>query len=135
MLQNLPVLMSSTMIGIILFQSMLVAPAINRLINTKDASIFLRFIWPKFFMIIAVLSAISIIGLFVFEHTSPTTLYLMIASLVFMLGCYFVTPAINHAKDTGNTRLWSILHKVTVFTTLIVLILNILSIVYWNFVL
>ena len=61
MMKNLPLIISSIIVGIILFQSALVAPAINRLINAEDASVFLRYIWPKFFLIIAILSLASFV--------------------------------------------------------------------------
>ena len=53
-MKNLPLVFSAMIVGITLFQSALVAPAINKLINVEDASVFLRYIWPKFFIIIAI---------------------------------------------------------------------------------
>ena len=60
-MKNLPLIFSAVIVGIILFQSVLVAPSINKLINTIDASTFLRFIWPKFFIIIAIISLASFV--------------------------------------------------------------------------
>ena len=132
MLKKIPILIPAIIIGIILFQSVLIAPAINQLINVEEAAIFLRFIWPKFFMIIGALSSLSILSLYALNNTSTKTKYFMISSLILMLACYFITPLINNAKDTGNDQLWSILHLATVAATLVVLILNFLSIAYWK---
>jgi len=45
MLKNIPVICSAAIIAVILFQSAFIAPAVNKIINVKEASIFLRFIW------------------------------------------------------------------------------------------
>tara|TARA_B110000908_G_scaffold69855_1_gene84222 strand:+ start:457 stop:663 length:207 start_codon:yes stop_codon:yes gene_type:complete len=49
MIKNIPLLISAIISGLILFQSTLVAPAVNKLINSKEASVFLRYIWAKVF--------------------------------------------------------------------------------------
>ena len=64
-MKNLPLVFSAMIVGITLFQSALVAPAINKLINAEGASVFLRYIWPKFFIIIAVISLASFVILII----------------------------------------------------------------------
>ena len=56
-----------------------------------------------------------------------------IISFLLMLACYIITPFINEAKDTNNEMLWSTLHLLTIFFTLITLVLNFLTIIYWKF--
>ena len=130
-MRNLPLIFSSIIVGIILFQSALVAPAINKLINIEDASIFLRYIWPKFFIIIAVISLGSFIMI---QINSQQVLfkYLSFASFLLMLVCYLITPSINEAKDSLNDQLWTVLHLSTIILTLFTLILNFLIIIYWK---
>ena len=53
-LKNLPPFISGAICGLILFQSVIVAPSINNLLQPADASTYLRYIWPKFFIIISV---------------------------------------------------------------------------------
>ena len=60
-LKNLPPFISGAICGLILFQSVIVAPSINNLLQPEDASTYLRYIWPKFFIIISVLSIFSIL--------------------------------------------------------------------------
>ena len=57
-LKLIPIILSGVIIGIILYQSLLIAPSINKLLSTQDASLYLRFIWPKFFIIIGVICLI-----------------------------------------------------------------------------
>ena len=132
MIKNIPLLISAIVSGLILFQSMLVAPAVNKLINTKEASVFLRYIWPKFFLIIALLSLLSFLVIVYQNNNQNAAKYFSLISFVLMTICYIITPLINNAKDTSNEQLWVLLHLATVLITLIVLVLSILTIIYWK---
>ena len=132
MLKFSPVLISTAIIGIILYQSFLIAPMINKLLKINEASLLLRFVWPKFFLIIATLSLISILILFFLNLTQPKVSLFTTLSFIFMLICYFIIPTINEAKDSMNQPLWTILHLTTIGLTIITLILNFLSCIYWN---
>ena len=128
-----PLINAGIIIGIILFQSLLVAPGINEFISTKEASLFLRFIWPKFFIVVGIISVISFVILFIKNKIQNLPKVFFIISFLLMLACYIITPFINEAKDTNNEMLWSTLHLLTIFFTLITLILNFLTIIYWKF--
>ena len=130
-MKNLPLVFSAMIVGITLFQSALVAPAINKFINIEDASVFLRHIWPKFFIIIAAISLASFIIL-VINSNQHLFKYISFISFVLMLICYLITPMINEAKDSLNNQLWTVLHMTTIILTLITLIINIITIVYWK---
>ena len=130
-MKNLPLVFSAMIVGITLFQSALVAPAINKLINDEDASVFLRYIWPKFFIIIAVISLVSFLILIINSNQNLFK-YISFISFVLMLVCYLITPMINEAKDSLNDQLWTVLHLSTIIITFITLIINTLTIVYWK---
>ncbi len=124
---SITLIIASVISGLILFQSFLVAPAVNKLLERKGASIFLRYIWPKFFLLISLLSLISLL----FElYINSSTIIIVFSFIVFilMLVCFIITPLINKAKDNSKKQLWTILHLGTVLITLIVLILNIFKI-------
>ena len=128
MLHNIPLICSSIVSAIIMFQTILIAPAINNRINSKEASVFLRFIWPKFFLIIGFISLISTVCLFFFNIEQNVAKICSISSVFLMFICYILTPVINNAKDKSNDKTWTILHSSTVIMTSVVLILNIISI-------
>ena len=130
-MKNLPLVFSAMIVGITLFQSALVAPAINKLINAEDASVFLRNIWPKFFIIIAVISLASFVILII-NSSQNLFKYISFISFILMLVCYLITPMINEAKDSLNDQLWTLLHLLTIILTFITLIINTLTIVYWK---
>ena len=58
--------------------------------------------------------------------------YFSLIIFVLMTICYIITPLINNAKDTSNDQLWVLLHLATVLITPIVLVLSILTIIYWK---
>ena len=125
MFKNIPVICSAAVIAIILFQSALIAPAVNKIINVKEASVFLRFVWPKFFLIIALISLVAFISTIFYNTSQNLPRYFFVISFVLMLSCYFITPLINEAKDSSNEQLWAILHMCTILLTLITLVLNV----------
>jgi len=124
MIEGLISIISSIITGVILFQSLLIAPAVTKIINKKDSSKFLRFIWPKFFLIISCLSLINILLFFLLDLKNWTILYLNLSSFVIMLFCYLITPAINNLKDNSNEKIWSYLHFLTIILTIFTLIVN-----------
>ena len=125
MLKNIPIICSAAVIAIILFQSALIAPVVNKIINVKEASVFLRFVWPKFFLIIALISLVAFISTILYNTSQNLPRYFFVISFVLMLSCYFITPLINEAKDSSNEQLWTILHMCTILLTLITLVLNV----------
>ena len=130
-MKNLPLVFSAMIVGITLFQSVFVAPAINKLINAEDASVFLRYIWPKFFIIIAVISLVSFVILIINSNQNLFK-YISFISFALMLICYLITPMINEAKDSLNDQLWTVLHLTTIILTFITLVINTITIIYWK---
>ena len=128
---QIPLIICSVVSGIILFQSVLIAPAVNKLIDQKQASTLLRYLWPKFFLIIGSLSAVSFVWSFIFRNDEILTKYSSGLNFVLMSICYFIVPLINNAKDSSKNRLWSNLHLTTVILTLVTLITSI-STIYFN---
>ena len=88
MTQTLPFLLSGIICGLILFQSFLIAPSINKLINKKDAAILLRYLWPKFFLLIGFLSLVSVVLIYVGNMNQEALKYGSIVSVILMGVCY-----------------------------------------------
>ena len=128
MIEGLISVISSIIIGVILFQSLIIAPAVTKVINKKDSSKFLRLIWPKFFLIISCLSLINIFLSFQLNLESWAILYFNLSSFFIMFFCYLITPTINNFKDNSNEKIWSYLHFLTIILTIFTLILNVIII-------
>ena len=132
MINKVPYLISAIIIGLIIYQSGFIAPSINKIIDKDNASIYLRFIWPKFFLIIAFLSIVSFIVIYFFDENQLYPKYLSLGSFVLMILSYLLIPFINNARDSENNSLFFYLHLLSMIFTLITLIINVLIIKFWN---
>lgn len=132
MINKVPYLISAIIIGLIIYQSGFIAPSINKIIDKDNASIYLRFIWPKFFLIIAFLSIVSFIVIYFLDENQLYPKYLSLGSFVLMILSYLLVPFINNARDSENNSLFFYLHLLSMIFTLTTLIVNVLIIKFWN---
>ena len=132
MINKVPYLISAIIIGLIIYQSGFIAPSINKIIDKENASIYLRFIWPKFFLIVAFLSIVSFIVIYFLDENQLYPKYLSLGSFVLMILSYLLIPFINNARDSENDSLFFYLHLSSMIFTLITLIVNVLIIKFWN---
>ena len=112
-----------------MLQSFVAAPVIFSVLTESEARTFLRAIFPRFFILIAFISLISVcISLIAkLDH-----LVIMIGSLSVLAATtsYLLIPALNRYRDIGDARKFSLLHFITVFLTLGILISNSLVIFF-----
>ena len=132
-LKLIPIILSGVIIGMILYQSLLIAPSINKLLSAQDASIYLRYVWPKFFIIIGAISLISWILILNFSTDQNTAKIISIISFTLMVICYVLIPYMNSAKDSANDTFFIFLHATSMILTLVTLLINIFLIVKWKY--
>jgi len=132
-LKFLPLFLSGFISGIILYQSLIIAPSINKLLNNQDASLYLRYIWPKFFLIIGLLSLLSFTCILLFDSNQNAAKILSILSAFFMIICYVSIPYMNQAKDSINESTFNILHLGSIILTIITLIMNLVTFFSWKY--
>ena len=132
-LKNISPFISAIICGLILFQSAIIAPSINNLLPAEHASTYLRYIWPKFFIIISVLTIFSLITIYTLNSNQNFAKIVSLLSLFFMLICYFIIPVMNNARDSANDSLFFILHSISIGLTIITLVLNLLLFIKWKF--
>ena len=132
-LKFLPLLLSGFISGIILYQSLMIAPSINKLLNDQDASLYLRYIWPKFFITIGILSLLSFTCILFFNFNQNTAKILTIFSAFLMLICYAAIPHMNQARDSINESTFNILHSGSIILTIITLIMNLAIFFSWKY--
>ena len=124
MLISLQILLSGLISGVILFQTAIIAPSVFKVLSSNNAGPFLRTVFPKLFMFVAVLSMIGLILSLISSNTLG--LIIFFGSLLSMLICYFIVPVTNRARDEGNDNAFKKLHTVSVVLTMIVLLSNLL---------
>lgn len=132
-LKFFPLVLSGFISGIIIYQSLLIAPSINKLLNNQDASLYLRYIWPKFFIIVGILSLLCFICISIFNSNQSTAKILSIISAFLMLICYFAIPYMNQAKDSLNESLFIILHSGSIILTVLTLLMNLSIFIFWKY--
>tara|TARA_Y100000591_G_scaffold315909_1_gene323996 strand:+ start:245 stop:652 length:408 start_codon:yes stop_codon:yes gene_type:complete len=132
-LKFFPLVLSGFISGIIIYQSLLIAPSVNKLLSNQDASLYLRYIWPKFFIVIGILSLLCFICISIFNSNQSTAKIFSILSAFLMLICYFAIPYMNQAKDSLNESLFIILHSGSIILTILTLLMNLSIFIFWKY--
>ena len=132
-LKFFPLVLSGFISGIIIYQSLLIAPSVNKLLNNQDASLYLRYIWPKFFIIVGILSLLCFICISIFNSNQSTAKIFSILSVFLMLICYFAIPYMNQAKDSLNESLFIIIHSGSILLTVLTLLMNLSIFIFWKY--
>ena len=112
-------------VGIILLQTSIVAPTLFKNLKIEDFGRVIRALWPKFFVFIAVLGTATLASLYFGDEGTTVHYAIAGATTLFAVVCYAIIPATNRATDEGNQKLFNILHKMSVYLTVAMLLLNI----------
>ena len=111
--------------GTIIFFSAVVAPTIFKSLDEKDAGVFLRAFFPKYYIFGIVLGVISIIYL-LFSPVHSHLLYSIIAMTVLTILGRMSIPIINKARDTNNEQAFKRYHLISVMMNVLTLVIGII---------
>ena len=111
--------------GTIIFFSAVVAPTVFKSLDEKDAGVFLRAFFPKYYIFGIVLGVISIIYL-LFSPVHSHLLYSIIAMTVLTILGRMSIPIINKARDTNNEQAFKRYHLISVMMNILTLIIGII---------
>ena len=125
---KLSVLLPGIIIGVILFQTIVVAPTVFKSLGAEHASPFLRAIFPRLFLFVALCGFASCTERFFSNHELNFGLFSALVTVIFMLICFFLVPMTNKAKDNKNDGLFRGLHSLSVALTLLVLVVNLIAV-------
>ena len=126
-MDSLYIFLAGLMAGMILFQAALNAPTIFKVYSEEQAGPFLRAIFPKLFLNVAVLSLMGFILSIIGDRLSLQALFFV--SLLFMSISYWIVPATNKARDEGRDKSFKYLHLLSVILTLSTLVLCLIILV------
>ena len=118
-MNNLYPFLSGLMAGMILFQAALNAPTIFKVFSEEQAGPFLRVIFPKLFLNVAILSLVGLIIAMIGDRLSLQ--FLFFSALLMMSIAYLLVPATNKARDDGRDKSFKYLHLISVILTLFTL--------------
>lgn len=110
MLTQLSDLIIAANVGIMLFFSVAVAPTIFMVLPPEWSAAYVRKFFPKYFFFLGATSAIAA-GL---HGLALAQISLAVCAVTFFFSCFWLTPRINAAKDSGQVKAFNRLHYTSV---------------------
>ena len=125
MLSNLPLLFSGLSVGVILFQTTIIAPTVFGGLGPDRAGPFLRKVFPKFFIFLATVGMLNAIMAVISNMNGQA--YIGVATFALASLAYLLIPMTNRSRDENNERAFKRLHNASVAMTVIMLLINLAS--------
>ena len=111
--------------GTIVFFSAVVAPTVFKSLGEKEAGVFLRAFFPKYYIFGIVLGVISIIYLLL-NPIHAHLMYSIITMTVLTIFGRMSIPIINKARDTNNEPAFKRYHLISVMMNVLTLVIGII---------
>ena len=109
--------------GVIIFFSAVVAPTVFKSLEEREAGVFLRAFFPKYY-IFGIVLGIASLGILMFMPVSAILIYAIVAmTLLTVLGRMSI-PVINNARDSGDEAGFKKYHLISVMMNVITLIIG-----------
>ena len=124
---SLLILSYSLFLGIIFAQVLLTAPVVFKVLDDESASKFLRKIFPRYYLLILLISLISSLISFLWFESFDLYMALSISILAFI--GYAIIPITNFARDRGWDNLFKWMHNLSVANTIIILLISLTQLV------
>ena len=122
MTSNLPILLNGLVVGVILFQTAVIAPTVFRSLGPDQAGPFLRKVFPKFFVVLVVMGIAGAIA--ALASDANYQLWICLVTLTLGLLAFLIIPMTNKSRDDGNEKLFKKLHNASVLMTVLILVVN-----------
>ena len=126
MILTLLILCYSLVLGIIFAQVLLTAPVVFKVLDSQNASKFLRKVFPRYYLLLFLITLVALLISFLFFK--KLDVYMASIAAVFAILGYLIIPITNSARDRGWDKLFKWLHNLSVFNTLVIMIIAIIQI-------
>ena len=126
MILTLLILCYSLVLGIIFAQVLLTAPVVFKVLDSQNASKFLRKVFPRYYLLLFLITLVALLISFLFFK--KLDVYMASVAAVFAILGYLIIPITNSARDRGWDKLFKWLHNLSVFNTLVIMIIAIIQI-------
>ena len=126
MILTLLILCYSLVLGIIFAQVLLTAPVVFKVLDSQNASKFLRKVFPRYYLLLFLITLVALLISFLFFK--KLDVYMASVAAVFAILGYLIIPITNSARDRGWDKLFKWLHNFSVFNTLVTMIIAIIQI-------
>ena len=121
------ILCYSLVLGIIFAQVLLTAPVVFKVLDDQNASNFLRKIFPRYYLLLLLITLIALLISYLFFSTID--IYIALIAVSFSFLGYIIIPLTNIAKDRGWDRLFRSLHSLSIFNTVIIFAASVIEII------
>ena len=112
----------SLVLGVMLFFSFVLAPMIFKVLPPDNAGIFVRAIFPYYYLVNLLILCI-ICSFYIYYETFVLDFYLILfCTLLFFFNLIFLMPKINKYKDQQNEKGFKISHFISVIINFMQLI-------------
>ena len=121
----------SVWVGVIIFFSSVIAPTVFSSVDEKNAGLFLRAFFPKYYIFGIVLGLLALLSAITLESALNTLEFSMITTMLAMFVISrLMIPAINKARDMGEAakKKFNQLHLVSVILNFLALIVGLVLI-------
>ena len=126
MILTLLILCYSLVLGIIFAQVLLTAPVVFKVLDSQNASKFLRKVFPRYYLLLFLITLVALLISFLFFK--KLDVYMASVAAFFAILGYLIIPITNSARDRGWDKLFKWLHNLSVFNTLVIMIIAIIQI-------
>ena len=126
MILTLLILCYSLVLGIIFAQVLLTAPVVFKVLDSQNASKFLRKVFPRYYLLLFLITLVALLISFLFFK--KLDVYMASVAAVFAILGYLIIPITNSARDRGWDKLFKWLHNLSVFNTLVIMVVAIMQI-------
>tara|TARA_X000000950_G_C13888454_1_gene649845 strand:+ start:104 stop:466 length:363 start_codon:yes stop_codon:yes gene_type:complete len=113
-------------LGIIFAQVLLTAPVVFKVLDNQNASKFLRKIFPRYYLLLFLITILALLISFLFFNKFD--IYVALVAVSFSFLGYIIIPLTNIARDNCWNSLFKWLHNLSVFNTLVIMIVAIVQI-------
>ena len=123
---SLLILCYSLVLGIIFAQVLLTAPVVFKVLDNQNASNFLRKIFPRYYFLLFLISILALLISYLFF--TNIDFYAALVAVFFSFLGFIIIPLTNSARDRGWDYLFKWLHNLSIFNTVIIMIIAIVQI-------
>ena len=123
---SLLILCYSLVLGIIFAQVLLTAPVVFKVLDNQNASNFLRKIFPRYYFLLFLISILALLISYLFF--TNIDFYAALVAVFFSFLGFIIIPLTNFARDRGWDNLFKWLHNLSIFNTVIIMIIAIVQI-------
>ena len=109
--------------GVIIFFSAVVAPTVFKSLEEREAGVFLRAFFPKYYIFGIVIGVASIVILMFMPISTILTYAIVAMTLLTVLGRMSI-PIINNARDSGDEAGFKKYHLISVMMNVVTLIVG-----------